>query len=272
MDIILRNISEVPWSAVTVEEVSDTSLLISGIEETADYTFRISFSDLKAMIVGDIDSRLIVVEEALAELSNLISRLGVPSGLIAAWYGTVSTIPSGWVICDGSTVELLSGGEITSPDLRNRFIIGAGTTAGQGVTIGAATKTITTTEGGDHSHSITGGSHSHGLSIAATALTLDHLPAHNHGNGVTDSGNPAGIFSYGQKSAPRTPDSIDNNGNNGTWQGLTETVGRGLPHTHTATLSGDGQHTHSATGGSHRHEATVNVLPPAMGLFYIMKI
>ncbi len=32
------------------------------------------------------------------------------------WSGTIATIPSGWVLCDGNN---------STPDLRNRFIIGA---------------------------------------------------------------------------------------------------------------------------------------------------
>jgi hypothetical protein len=40
----------------------------------------------------------------------------IPSGVIVMWSGTIATIPSGWLLCNGS-----SG----TPDLRNRFIIGA---------------------------------------------------------------------------------------------------------------------------------------------------
>jgi len=40
----------------------------------------------------------------------------IPSGVILMWSGTIATIPSGWLLCNGS-----SG----TPDLRNRFVIGA---------------------------------------------------------------------------------------------------------------------------------------------------
>ncbi len=40
----------------------------------------------------------------------------IPSGVIVMWSGTVATIPSGWLLCDGTN---------STPDLRNRFIIGA---------------------------------------------------------------------------------------------------------------------------------------------------
>jgi hypothetical protein len=40
----------------------------------------------------------------------------IPTGVIVMWSGTVATIPSGWLICDGTN---------STPDLRDRFIIGA---------------------------------------------------------------------------------------------------------------------------------------------------
>ena len=43
-----------------------------------------------------------------------------PSGSIALWHGTLAAIPSGWIVCDG-----FNG----TPDLRDRFVLGAGTSA-----------------------------------------------------------------------------------------------------------------------------------------------
>ena len=53
--------------------------------------------------------------------SNLTGVEGVPSGVIAIWSGATSAIPSGWVICDGNN---------STPDLRDRFVIGASAGAG----------------------------------------------------------------------------------------------------------------------------------------------
>ena len=52
--------------------------------------------------------------------SNLEGVSGIPSGFIGMWSGTTDTIPSGWVLCDGNN---------STPDLRNKFIVGA--TGGQ---------------------------------------------------------------------------------------------------------------------------------------------
>jgi len=41
---------------------------------------------------------------------------GIPTGVIVMWSGSVASIPSGFVLCDGNN---------STPDLRDRFIVGA---------------------------------------------------------------------------------------------------------------------------------------------------
>ena len=57
-------------------------------------------------------------------------------GMIMAWYGNGNP-PTGWKICDGQN---------GTPDLRDRFIVGAGKSYGKGATGGANTVTLTTRE------------------------------------------------------------------------------------------------------------------------------
>ena len=68
----------------------------------------------------------------------------VPSGAIIMWSGAVNAIPTGYVLCNGSN---------NTPDLRNRFIVGAGSA--------------------DYSPGDTGGADS-------VTLTIDQIPAHSH--------------------------------------------------------------------------------------------
>jgi len=65
----------------------------------------------------------------------------VPSGCIVMWSGSVASIPSGWLLCNGS-----SG----TPDLRNRFVVGAGSTYSVGGTGGSADAIVVS-----HSHTAT---------------------------------------------------------------------------------------------------------------------
>ena len=85
----------------------------------------------------------------------------VPTGLISMWSGTISTIPAGWYLCNGSN---------GTPDLRNKFIIGAHSDS-----VGVAYTTVTgsnTQSGG--SKDAVNVSHSH----TATSSVSD--PGHSH--------------------------------------------------------------------------------------------
>jgi len=46
---------------------------------------------------------------------------GFPIGGIIIWYGNSSAIPRGWALCNGDRVN-----GVTTPDLRDRFVVGAG--------------------------------------------------------------------------------------------------------------------------------------------------
>ena len=74
------------------------------------------------------------------------SDLKTPSGLITMWSGNISNIPSGWTLCDGSD---------GAPDLRNRFIVGAGGAYSTDATGGTDEVKLTEQELPSHNHSIT---------------------------------------------------------------------------------------------------------------------
>lgn len=50
---------------------------------------------------------------------------GVPFGAIIMWWGLPTNVPTGWKLCDG-TATLVNGQNWQTPDLRDRFIVGAG--------------------------------------------------------------------------------------------------------------------------------------------------
>lgn len=71
----------------------------------------------------------------------------IPAGVIVMWSGSIGSIPSGWALCDGS-------GE--TPDLRSRFVYGAGGSYEVGATGGEETHTLTIAEMPSHTHDIAG--------------------------------------------------------------------------------------------------------------------
>ena len=60
--------------------------------------------------------------------ANLTGIQGIPSGVIMMWSGAQNAIPTGFVLCDGQN---------STPDLRNRFVVGATDTYSVGATGGA---------------------------------------------------------------------------------------------------------------------------------------
>ena len=61
---------------------------------------------------------------------------GVPTGCILIWSGASNAIPTGYVLCDGNN---------STPDLRDRFVIGANNNYAVDATGGATTDTVTST-------------------------------------------------------------------------------------------------------------------------------
>jgi len=67
----------------------------------------------------------------------------IPAGLIALWSGSIGSIPSGWYLCDGSN---------GTPNLTDRFVIGAGSTYAVNGTGGVSSVTLVTGNMPAHTH------------------------------------------------------------------------------------------------------------------------
>jgi hypothetical protein len=108
---------------------------------------------------------------------------GIPSGAIVLWSGSIGSIPSGWLLCNGS-----SG----TPDLRDRFIVGAGSTYAVAATGGNANATLV--------------SHNH----TATSSVSDPTHSHNTFGQYGGGGNPGGSLNAqnpGGRNEPTTSSS-----------------------------------------------------------------
>lgn len=160
-------------------------------------------------------------------LNQLPSGVGVNvTGMVCIWSGTSLTIPTGYVLCDGTA---------GTPDLRDKFIVGAG---------GA----LPTTGGSMSGVSGAAGAHSHGGATGAHVLTIPELPSHTHGmSTMQHNGSSAGSGRDTYVVSAGVPAPAFN----------TDAAGSGTGHTHTITAELD--HVHSVA------------LPPYRALFYIMK-
>lgn len=195
----------------------------------------------------------------------------LPAGVVIMWYGSVSTIPVGWKLCNGTN---------GTPDLRDKFVVGAGSSYAPGNTGGTSSFSAsgTTSSAGAHDHPVSisaAGAHTHGGGTSQTTLTIEQMPRHQHATNWGESkGRP--YPQYGAVGGVNGP--VNNIGSRDTdfdnYNYLSEPVGGGQGHGHT--IPSDGSHTHSgsaSSAGAHTHTMSVsgNLTPPYYALCYIMK-
>lgn len=165
-----------------------------------------------------------------AASTAFVLAYGVPSGVILLWSGSSGTIPSGWYLCDGTN---------GTPNLVNRFVVGATSTYAVGAT-GGSTDAIVVS----HTHTGTSessGSHSHNVMGSSTVPEL---------KGLSES------------TARSVAASSSTNSN-----GYKTNIG----NTSTAIIESAGSHTHTFTTDSTGSSGTNANLPPYYALCYIMK-
>jgi hypothetical protein len=100
-----------------------------------------------------------------------VAAAGIPSGGIIIWSGSSGSIPSGWYLCDGSN---------STPDLRNRFVVGATSTYAVGATGGSADAIVVS-----HTHSVSDPGHNHTVGIQTKTLDQNAGSASLAGAGTT---------------------------------------------------------------------------------------
>lgn len=223
---------------------------------------------------------------AVTAVASAIPSLSYTRGMILMWSGSLAQIGvgalAGWGLCDGGN---------GTPDLRDKFIMGAGNRA-----VGAVNQpSFVTTDGGSHDHS-----------IAGTAITIAQMPSHRHGTNTgtdsvghqhytttggisanhthsyttraqlikadwgSDAGSPASYFF--QDSGLQTG-TVSADHSHAGWSGTPNQY-----HTHAVSAEGGGgEHTHVTVGGGGIHNHTITSAQlretvPFFALAYIMKL
>lgn len=160
---------------------------------------------------------------------------GIPKGGIIMWSGAVNQIPDGWALCNGTN---------GTPDLRDRFIVGAGS----GYIVGSKSSDVTGTINLSHSHTVS--SHKHGIPWGGDHSHHMDFNLYSHIGDVEDD---------------------VENGENATV--ASESHG----HHVVADSWGAGGHDHGGTdfqapGTNNQLSATQDIRPPYYALAFIMKL
>lgn len=161
-------------------------------------------------------------------------------GQIMMWYGNVNNIPQGWRLCNGQN---------GTPDLRDKFIVGAGSTYALSATGGATQAAASNTgSAGAHTHTM--------ATVGDTALTIEQLPVVTlEVRGSYSQGGYDGGGNEFFRARPSNPYTKSHN--------LINSFGGGQPHTHSGgATTENGAHTHTIPA--------INTLPPYYGLYFIM--
>ena len=190
-----------------------------------------------ANVTGDVTANAFI-----GDGSGLTGINSVPKGLISLWYGSVASIPAGYFLCDGTN---------ETPDLRDRFIRGAGSTYNPGDTGGANSFTLSTANLPAHTHSdgnyagsgntSNNGSHNHGINAGgAHGHNLSNNGAHSHSIPPVGGGRDGAYAIHAGY--------------------VVGNAATGSAGNHNHNINSAGNHGHNTNGaGNHNHSFSVNV-------------
>jgi len=144
--------------------IANANPIILGTDGRAPNEIWLTFGYNYKFILQDSAGATIATYDDIYGILGTIPAVAsvLPTGMILLWSGSIGSIPAGFLLCDGTN---------STPDLRNRFVVGAGSSYSVNQTGGSADAIVV--------------SHTH----TATSVVTD--PGHNHTVTITpisDSG------------------------------------------------------------------------------------
>ena len=100
---------------------------------------------------------------------SLVGISTILQGFIVIWSGSVANIPNGYLLCDGSN---------GTPDLRDRFIVGAGSGYNPNNFGGNDNVTLSVAQLPAHSHGVTDPGHTHTYTVRLNNARVDNDEGH----------------------------------------------------------------------------------------------
>lgn len=220
-------------------------------------------ADHLRLIKSVLQASLPNIDAAITATPKNLNSDTVPVGGIIMWSGATNAVPASWGLCDGSTYAKADGsGNLTAPDLRSAFIVGAGSTYAVGATGGAASNTPTISGTALTQAQLP----SCNFTLNATATTTLNLQAHLPQTNIYSGFTFNGLNSGGETI-------LDNGGGPG------EISFAFVPQTNivfdarTASTTVSGTAASGGSGATHNHTSSVvPTLPPYYALAFIIKL
>jgi hypothetical protein len=131
------------------------------------YSYKFILQNADAVLIQTLDNIYPILQNAPT------SSAAVPSGCILLWSGSTGSIPATFILCDGTN---------GTPDLRDRFIIGAGNSYAVNATGGSADSIVVS-----HTHTAT--------SVVTDPGHIHATTANSTGSGAQSAMNPTGGLS-----------------------------------------------------------------------------
>lgn len=188
---------------------ANTSSGVAGVYQGSIYSnknhLEVTFKDYgegttNTFVVDTLDVTTVTNNSTALANTEFVHQI-LPYGSIIMWYGTASQLPYGWNICDGTN---------GTPDLRNKFIIGASVDYSNTAST-TITSTATVTGGrtdailADHNHEIVDPGHSHNLTFETGTSGANPSGISNTGNSIQPvTTSFTGIFITGAVSSTAT--------------------------------------------------------------------
>ena len=143
--------------------IANANPIILGTDGRTPNEIWLTFGYNYKFILQDSNNATIATYDDIYGILGTIPAVAsvLPTGMILLWSGSIGSIPAGFLLCDGNN---------STPDLRNRFIVGAGSTYSVNQTGGSADAIVVS-----HNHTatsvVTDPGHFHTSAVPASTIT-----------------------------------------------------------------------------------------------------
>lgn len=161
----LSDLSDAIEAEATARSNADTAEATARSNADAALQTAINSKASSSALTTEADTRANADVTLGLRIDNIAASIpsAIPQGIIVMWSGAISNIPNGWYLCDGTN---------NTPNLQNRFVVGAGDDYSVGATGGLNEVTLSEVQMPVHSH------------VAITTITATLVKKSGTGNTI----------------------------------------------------------------------------------------